>query len=189
MRTLQNLKESWESMPRTWFLQESWGIHTQSLLLYENSTNLPYSLSKDVKRYVLKWMNGLLYHFWSDWTRLASKCIRHGELMFLHQWVSATSALRSFGRLRLPREYIVRHGELWTFALWTSSPWARLSLAIASFLAFHLPLRVGGEWDMGLTGIARLGLAMASWTLYFFIVFLLCLVCWHSNPAQMDRVR
>jgi len=66
----------------------------------------------------------------------------HGELRFLHQWVSATSALRSFGRLHSPREYIVRHVELWSFALWNFSPWARLSFAIARFLAFHSPWRV-----------------------------------------------
>ena len=43
-------------------------------------------------------------------TRLAGKFARHGELSFLPQWVSATSALRGLDRLtRLPSNF-TRHG-------------------------------------------------------------------------------
>ena len=48
----------------------------------------------------------------SSSTRLASRCARHGELSFLPQWVSATSALRGQATLtRLASKY-ARHGEL-----------------------------------------------------------------------------
>ena len=43
-------------------------------------------------------MNGF-YNFCFDQTRLTSMSARHGELMFLHQWVSATSAFEDLGRL------------------------------------------------------------------------------------------
>lgn len=170
MRTLQKWKESWESLPRTWFLQESWGIHTQSLLLYENSKNSPYSLSKFVKISVLKWLNGILYNSCSNWARLVSRCIRHGKLKFLHQWVSATSALRSFCRPNSPREYIFRHGELWTFALWTSSPSTRhyeISRRCelgASGLWCSLPqVALGSPWRVNL----------CTFSLFFFLAWCL----------------
>jgi len=56
-------------------------------------------------------MNGF-YNFCSDQTLLASMSARHGELMFLHQWVSATSAFEDLGRLNSPHEWVARHGEL-----------------------------------------------------------------------------
>jgi len=83
-------------------------------------------------------MNGF-YNFCFDQTRLASMSARHGELMFLHQWVSATSAFEDLGRLNslagelLAMASCVRlglpmaHGrrvETWTFCL--SSPWSCL---------------------------------------------------------------
>jgi len=83
--------------------------------------------------------------FWSDWAHLASRCIRHGELRFLHQWVSATSALRSFGRLSSPREYIVRHGE-WPMVLsdFCSPSTHRCELGASYFLC-SLTLLVTGS--------------------------------------------
>ena len=80
-------------------------------------------------------LNGF-YNLCFDQTRLASMSARHGELIFLHQWVSATSAFEDLGRLAselLAMASCVRPGlamahgrrvETWIFCL--SSPWSRL---------------------------------------------------------------
>ena len=77
MRSLQKWKESWESMQGTWFLQESWWIHIQSLLPKVNSVFSPYSLSKNVICHVWNEWNGLLYFlhnltFWPGRTFVAT---------------------------------------------------------------------------------------------------------------------
>ena len=73
MRTLQKWKESWESMPRTWFLKESWWIHTQSLLLYKNSNISPYSLSKSM--IISNWNEQMGFYTILVLTELASRVI------------------------------------------------------------------------------------------------------------------
>ena len=147
MRTLQNWKESWESMPRTWFFKESWWIHTQSLLLYENSKFSPYSLSKIVINF--NWNDWMGFYTFLILIQLASRVyVRHGELMFLHQWVSATSALRSFWPPWLALQDIVRHCEFWYFLSASARLGLTILFAIARFIAFYSPLWVGGELSL-----------------------------------------
>jgi len=140
------------------------------------------SLSIKYDDSIPKWLNGLLFNSCSDWTRLASTCIRHGELRFLHQWVSATSTLRSFGRLNSPHEYIVCHGKICRLPLVVASWWRVASGALWLVLAFHSLLRVDGEWFLCSLTCARLWLASCSpWQVgfcLFLFVFLLCLVSW-----------
>jgi len=71
MRTLQKWKESWECMPRTWFLKDSWWIHTQSLFLYENSKISPYSLSKSM--IISNWNEQMGFYTILVLTELASR--------------------------------------------------------------------------------------------------------------------
>jgi len=102
MRTLQKWKESWESVPRTWFLQESWWIHTQTPLLYENRRISPDSLSKIVRRYD---------HVWNEW---------NGLLYFLHNltfWPGrtfvATTTAPFFASGYLPRHPLASNRLFW----------------------------------------------------------------------------
>jgi len=119
--------------------QQIWKNPPSITLTLWRTVNFALSLFIKYDNYKLKWPNGLLYNSCFDRARLASRCIRHGELRFLHQWVSATSALRSFGHLSSPQEYIVRHGEI-----------SRLPLAVAS-------------WWWVASGALWLVLAVASW--------------------------
>jgi len=146
MVTLQDWFERWGFITILWFLNNYGRIHLLSLSLYWRTQNFALFLSLRYDNNPTEMIKRTFIVFCSDSTRLASNVIRHGELRFLHQWVRAMSALRSFGCLSSPHEYIVRHGDLWTFAFWNSSP-----------------LRVGGEFLLVLTALARLSLVIASW--------------------------
>jgi len=131
MRTIQKWKERWKSMLRDWFLNKSWWIHTHSLLLYEISKFSPYSLSKEVIRYVMKWGNELLYFCRILFPRQAGNC-RYGDTTFLCQWVSATSSSTCSKPPYLARQDDSRHGELWSSKTWVLEllfpPWWHVSL-------------------------------------------------------------
>jgi len=111
MRTLQKWKERWRSMPRTWFLQESWWIHTQTPLLYENRRISPYSLSINVIWSCLKWMKWA-FILSAQFDILARQDICcHDDNTFLCQWVSAMSST-CLKPPFLARQNICRHGDI-----------------------------------------------------------------------------
>ena len=97
---------------------------------------------------LLKWPLLIWYHmpssdlierafllFFSDSTRLASRCARHGELSFLPQWVSAMSSMRGQAALtRLASKY-ARHGELCSPCT-RHGAWEASNYAFLPFLTF-----------------------------------------------------
>ena len=101
-------------------------------------------------------------------TRLAGRFARHGELSFLPQWVSATSALRGQTALtRLPSKY-TRHGELSSpctrHGAWEVSNYAFLPLL--AFATHHCELEAS---NFNFLPQLAFELAVASWPLHFFM--------------------
>jgi hypothetical protein len=60
-----------------------------------------------------------IYNVLFCYTRHGELCIRHGEIVFLHQWVLPRQLWEVFGRHCSPREGLDRHGEIFAIC----SPW------------------------------------------------------------------
>ena len=106
MWTLQKWKDSWESMPRTWW------IHTQTPLLYENRRISPYSLSKECNKITFKMKEMGFY----TCCKICTSCLTGNMSLWRHtflcQWVSATSSSTCLKPPLPARQNICRHGDI-----------------------------------------------------------------------------
>jgi len=111
----------------------------------------PFLKWHQISSFFLIWLKKSFILFFSDSTRLTSRCARHGELSFLPQWVSATSVLKGLDCLtRLPSNF-TRHGEqtcasAYFFPLITrhgelGANWGRAIVLLCLFLALGSPWR------------------------------------------------